>query len=92
MIRHGLRSLGEIARFGLCGLIRIYQLCLSPVLGPNCRFVPTCSDYALAAIAVHGAVQGSLLATTRILRCNPWHPGGYDPVPPGRCGCSHSSS
>ena len=61
--------------------IRLYQLCLRPVLGPNCRFEPSCSDYALAAIATHGAAGGAALATRRILRCHPWCAGGYDPVP-----------
>ena len=62
-------------------LIRIYQIALSPVLGPACRFEPTCSEYAYQAIASHGWVQGSRLAIKRILRCHPFNPGGYDPVP-----------
>ena len=73
---------------GLRVLIRGYQLVLRPVLGPNCRFSPSCSDYALQALERHGAMRGSFLAAWRILRCNPWHPGGHDPVPPGRCACA----
>jgi len=63
-------------------LIRAYQLGISPLLGPRCRFYPVCSDYALEAIEVYGALKGSWLALKRILRCHPWHPGGFDPVPP----------
>ncbi|MDR2926051.1 MAG: membrane protein insertion efficiency factor YidD [Azoarcus sp.] len=63
-------------------LIRAYQLGISPLLGPRCRFYPTCSDYALEALTVHGLAKGCWLSLTRILRCHPWHPGGIDPVPP----------
>jgi len=63
-------------------LIRGYQLGISPLLGPRCRFYPSCSEYALEAIAVHGAFKGCRLMVMRILRCHPWHPGGHDPVPP----------
>lgn len=63
-------------------LIRGYQRFISPCLGPRCRFTPTCSEYALQALKVHGAAKGSLLAVLRILRCNPLFPWGYDPVPP----------
>jgi putative membrane protein insertion efficiency factor len=63
------------------GLIRLYQLTLRPILPPACRFVPSCSDYALEALERHGLVRGSWLAVGRILRCHPFHPGGYDPVP-----------
>jgi hypothetical protein len=62
-------------------LIKMYRYCLSPLLGPNCRFFPTCSNYAAEAIGKHGAGRGSWLALKRIARCHPWHPGGYDPVP-----------
>lgn len=62
-------------------LIKAYRYCLSPLLGPSCRFLPTCSDYALQAIDKYGAGHGSWLALKRIARCHPWHPGGYDPVP-----------
>jgi len=66
----------------LRGAIRTYQYTLRPIIGCNCRFLPHCSDYGLQAVAEHGAVRGSWLTARRILRCNPWHPGGYDPVPP----------
>ena len=69
------------AALALRGAVLAYQWTLRPVLGCNCRFHPSCSDYALEAIASHGALRGAGLAGTRILRCNPWHPGGYDPVP-----------
>jgi putative membrane protein insertion efficiency factor len=65
----------------LIGLIQLYRWFVSPLLGPNCRFYPSCSCYAQDAIRQHGAVRGSWLGLRRILRCHPWHPGGYDPVP-----------
>jgi len=69
-----------IARL-LLVLIRIYQLVLSPLLGGSCRFEPSCSRYAAACIHTHGALRGSSLAVRRVLRCHPFHPGGYDPPP-----------
>jgi putative membrane protein insertion efficiency factor len=66
----------------LVGLIRVYQVLFSPWVGQHCRFHPTCSHYAQEAITEHGAWRGLYLATRRLLRCHPWHPGGYDPVPP----------
>lgn len=71
----------------LVGLVRLYQWTLRPVLGANCRFTPSCSDYAIEALHCHGALRGSGLAAWRVLRCNPWVEGGDDPVPP--CSCSH---
>jgi len=68
-------------KYVLMGLIRLYQLTLSRVLPPSCRFTPTCSIYGYQAIEKHGAVKGSWLAIRRIARCNPFNPGGYDPVP-----------
>ena len=65
----------------LRALLRVYQYVFRPLLGQNCRFVPSCSDYAMEAIERHGALHGSWLALKRIGRCHPWHPGGYDPVP-----------
>ncbi len=69
----------------LRGGITAYQWTIRPVIGANCRFVPSCSEYAKDAIATHGAVKGAGLAAWRILRCNPWCAGGHDPVPPRRC-------
>ena len=65
----------------LLALIRVYQYLLRPLLGANCRFYPSCSDYAREAVEKHGALKGVWLALRRILRCHPYHPGGYDPVP-----------
>jgi putative membrane protein insertion efficiency factor len=62
-------------------LIRAYQLLVSPMLPPSCRFLPSCSDYAAEAVARHGAVRGLYLAMRRLLRCHPWGGSGYDPVP-----------
>jgi len=73
-----------VLRLLLKGIIRAYQLLLSPVLGGNCRFHPNCSAFALEAIETHGAGRGSWLAVKRILRCNPWYAGGVDPVPPAQ--------
>ncbi len=68
----------------LIGLITLYRWTLSPMLGRNCRFVPSCSEYAVEAIGTHGALRGAWLAARRLGRCHPWHPGGFDPVPPLR--------
>jgi putative membrane protein insertion efficiency factor len=65
----------------LLGALRAYRYLLRPMLGANCRFYPSCSDYASEAIARHGAARGAWLAMRRVGRCHPWHPGGYDPVP-----------
>ena len=62
--------------------IRIYRLCISPLFPPACRFYPSCSAYALEAILRHGIPRGCFLALKRLIRCHPWSPGGYDPVPP----------
>ncbi|MBC5788248.1 MULTISPECIES: membrane protein insertion efficiency factor YidD [Clostridiaceae] len=63
-------------------IIRFYQKFISPLFPPCCRFYPTCSQYALEAIQVHGAIKGGWLALKRFFKCNPLHPGGVDPVPP----------
>jgi putative membrane protein insertion efficiency factor len=68
-------------------LIRVYRTVLSPMLGPRCRFEPSCSQYTQEAIATHGALKGSWLGVKRICRCHPLHPGGFDPVP--RAGQRH---
>ena len=70
----------------LIALITGYRWFISPLLGPNCRFYPTCSCYAQEAIQRHGALRGSWLAARRIGRCHPWNPGGFDPVPE----CTHA--
>jgi putative membrane protein insertion efficiency factor len=73
-------------------LIRLYQWTVSPLLGPRCRFYPSCSNYALEAVRRFGAVRGSWLGLLRLLRCHPWQAGGYDPVPEGwhLLGTSHT--
>lgn len=68
-------------------IIQAYRGLISPLLGPSCRFYPSCSAYALEAVDRYGALRGSWLALCRILRCHPFHPGGYDPVPEPRA-CS----
>jgi putative membrane protein insertion efficiency factor len=62
-------------------IVRAYQYAISPMLGARCRFLPSCSEYAVEALRRHGALRGSWLAARRVARCHPWHPGGYDPVP-----------
>lgn len=78
-------------------LLRAYQLVLSPMLGQNCRFYPSCSHYAIEALRSHGAARGSVLTLRRVCRCHPWNEGGLDPVPPppphshsAARGCHHS--
>ena len=68
----------------LLGLLAAYRRLLSPLLGPRCRFTPSCSHYAVDAIKTHGAARGSWLAMKRVGRCHPFNPGGEDPVPPAR--------
>ena len=70
-----------LPRHLLAGLVRGYQLVISPALPPSCRFTPSCSQYALEAITRHGAVRGTWLTVRRLVRCHPFHPGGFDPVP-----------
>ena len=73
--------LGEIPRRLVLLPIRGYQRFISPGLPPSCRFTPTCSQYALEAVSKHGALKGSWLAARRLVRCHPFNPGGYDPIP-----------
>jgi putative membrane protein insertion efficiency factor len=73
-------------------LLRAYQLTLSPLMGARCRFYPSCSNYALEALQVHGAARGSYLAVKRVCRCHPWNAGGFDPVPPASQPVPHSHS
>jgi putative membrane protein insertion efficiency factor len=74
------------------GLIRLYQWVLSPFLGSNCRFHPTCSNYALEALETHGLMKGLWLAIRRVGRCHPWHEGGFDPVPTEAANASHEGT
>jgi len=83
-----------VAASTLRGMIRFYQLCLSHFFTGSCRYLPTCSDYAMEAVAEHGALRGGWLGLRRILRCHPWGGDGYDPVPRAAgeaCGCCHAA-
>lgn len=73
--------LGEVPRRMVMLPIRGYQKYISPGLPPSCRFTPSCSQYALEAVAKYGALRGSWLAARRLVRCHPFNPGGYDPIP-----------
>lgn len=73
------RACDRAASAVLIGLVIVYKLTLSPLLGRHCRFQPTCSSYFRQAVEKHGAIRGSLRGLARIGRCHPWHPGGYDP-------------
>ena len=72
----------RVVGLALRSMIRAYQLLVAPILGPACRYYPSCSHYASEAVAVHGPRHGLLLAARRLLRCHPWGGSGYDPVPP----------
>lgn len=76
-----LSTLKRILTFPLILLVRFYQLCLSPLKPPSCRFTPTCSQYAIEALRKHGPIKGLYLTVRRLLRCHPWGGSGYDPVP-----------
>lgn len=69
----------QIPSWLLIAAVRFYQLFIGPLLGPNCRFEPSCSQYFILAVRKYGAVAGSIRGVSRICRCHPWHPGGYDP-------------
>jgi putative membrane protein insertion efficiency factor len=73
-------------------LIRVYQYVLSPMLGQRCKYYPSCSNYAIDALREHGVVRGIGLAGWRLLRCNPFSNGGYDPVPPRHQDCKHDGA
>jgi len=81
-MKHGnfIRTLVLLPRRALVLLVRLYQITLSPLTGRQCRFVPTCSEYFIEAVEKRGAVRGTMLGLWRILRCNPFSRGGYDPV------------
>ncbi len=72
----------SVAARALIFLVQLYRTWISPTRLPSCRFEPTCSSYAVEALNLHGAVRGTGLAVWRLLKCAPWHPGGWDPVPP----------
>jgi putative membrane protein insertion efficiency factor len=74
-----LRFLVQIPSLVLIAMARVYQYTLSPLLGRNCRYHPTCSNYFIEAIKKYGAISGSVRGAARICRCHPWHKGGYDP-------------
>jgi hypothetical protein len=69
-----------IVRAAALGALKLYKRFVSPILPPACRFTPTCSEYAAEAIEKHGLLRGGTMAMLRLMRCGPWHPGGYDPV------------
>lgn len=71
-----------VLNFLLIGLVRIYQFAISPYFPPSCRFVPTCSQYSIEALKIHGPFKGLWLTIKRISRCHPWGGSGFDPVPP----------
>lgn len=74
-------NLKDVPRTVALALVRFYRSYVSPLFPPTCRYVPTCSEYAMIAFQKYGFIKGSWLAIKRICRCHPWHPGGYDPVP-----------
>ncbi|MDN5848756.1 MAG: membrane protein insertion efficiency factor YidD [Nitrococcus sp.] len=69
-------------RTPVIGLLRCYQLLVSPLIGPRCRYYPSCSHYTIEAVRVHGVGRGCYFGVQRVLRCHPWRVGGFDPVPP----------
>lgn len=73
--------MAKIAKKFMIGLVKGYQRIISPLLGKNCRFMPTCSEYFIEAIEKYGVFKGTYLGSKRILRCHPFNPGGYDPLP-----------
>ena len=75
------KFIARLPRLFLMGLIRVYQLTISPLLGPTCKYYPSCSHYGFEAVRRHGALRGTVLAGWRVLRCNPWSNGGDDEVP-----------
>lgn len=77
------KTLKKAVIMALIGFVRLYQILLSPLLGPNCRYAPTCSAYTIQALQRFGPLQGSWIAVKRIARCHPFGGSGYDPVPRG---------
>jgi len=81
MIRRVIKAASALAAWALISLVRAYQVTLSPYLGRQCRFVPTCSHYFIEAVRRHGPIRGTGMGILRLLRCHPFCKGGYDPVP-----------
>ncbi len=80
MLRGSLDKVSQVLRKGLIIVLKGYQYLISPLLGNRCRFYPSCSHYALEALRQHNLIKGSYLIIKRLLRCHPFHPGGFDPV------------
>jgi putative membrane protein insertion efficiency factor len=78
-MKNQLAAVTRLPGLALIGLVRLYQITLSPLIGWNCRFTPTCSNYMIEAIRKYGALRGTGKGILRICRCQPWHPGGHDP-------------
>jgi uncharacterized protein len=85
-VRAAVGGAGKAAVRGLVFLIQLYRHMVSPLRPPTCRFVPTCSQYAVDALTEYGLIRGSWLAAVRLAKCGPWHQGGWDPIPE-RHGC-----
>ncbi|MFN3630480.1 MAG: membrane protein insertion efficiency factor YidD [Casimicrobiaceae bacterium] len=79
-----MKRLTDLPARAALGLIAAYRYGVSPLLGPRCRFFPSCSEYTAEAIRTHGLMRGVAYGTRRLAKCHPWHPGGYDPVPLGK--------
>ncbi len=82
-----LKFFNDLLSLLLIGLVNIYRYLISPVIGPRCRFHPTCSKYMIEAIKIHGPIKGTWLGLKRIAKCHPYNEGGYDPVPPADDSC-----
>jgi putative membrane protein insertion efficiency factor len=78
-LRTIIRVLVQLPAWTLIALVRCYQLTISPLIGPCCRYEPTCSVYFIESVRKYGAIRGAIRGLLRICRCHPWHPGGYDP-------------
>ncbi|MEE0452391.1 MAG: membrane protein insertion efficiency factor YidD [Peptacetobacter sp.] len=79
-IRNYIDKIGKLLAKGCIGLVRFYQKYISPLKGPTCRFYPTCSQYSIEAFKKYGFLKGLYLTIRRVLKCHPFHPGGYDPL------------
>lgn len=80
-LQRACNALRRICALPFIGLVRFYQICISPLTPPSCRFTPTCSQYALEALRRYGIIKGGWLTLKRLSRCHPWGGSGYDPVP-----------